>query len=302
MSFELLDSAYQRMRQYLNSLGGTSADFIPMSMGYPEPGEFLLPSNVIKALSVTMEDGCEKPRPGYGWPSRATELKENLVYLENTLHRTNYSTDNICLVAGATYAFNRICEQLFLSTHLNNKNILIVAPTYFWMHNQLKYYAQVKTVVGSEQNDFQITPEEILNSIDGDTIAVFIANPSNPTCLYYSDDFFNELVPQLENKNIYLIIDESGDAFNVATGKERLRPFPSILDNPYVIRLVTASKKYLLAEYRIGYVLATGLLPALKLGSYKVRKSALDDFLLQHEGQDLTNPRNISTITVEENA
>ena len=49
-------------------------------------------------------------------------------------------------------------------------------------------------------------------------------------------------------------------------------------------------------------LIKTGLLPALKLGSYKIRKSALDDFLLQHEGQDLTDPKNISTITVGENA
>ena len=49
-------------------------------------------------------------------------------------------------------------------------------------------------------------------------------------------------------------------------------------------------------------LIKTGLLPALKLGSYKVRKSALDDFLLQHEGQDLTDPSNIGTIIIKENA
>lgn len=35
------------------------------------------------------------------------------------------------------------------------------------------------------------------------------------------------------------------------------------------------------------------LLPALKLGSYKVRHEALINFLQQYEGQDLTNPNNI---------
>ena len=47
-------------------------------------------------------------------------------------------------------------------------------------------------------------------------------------------------------------------------------------------------------------LIKTGLLPALKLRSYKVRKSALDDFLLRHEGQDLTDPKNIGTIVVKE--
>lgn len=34
----------------------------------------------------------------------------------------------------------------------------------------------------------------------------------------------------------------------------------------------------------------SGILPFLKLGQYKVRKQALDDFLSRYEGKDLTNP------------
>jgi excisionase family DNA binding protein len=39
-----------------------------------------------------------------------------------------------------------------------------------------------------------------------------------------------------------------------------------------------------------------GLLPALKLGSYKVRHEALDAFLVQFEGYDLTDIDNITKI------
>ena len=33
-----------------------------------------------------------------------------------------------------------------------------------------------------------------------------------------------------------------------------------------------------------------GLLPCIKLGAYKVRKEALEDFLRKYEGQDLSEP------------
>ncbi len=33
-----------------------------------------------------------------------------------------------------------------------------------------------------------------------------------------------------------------------------------------------------------------GLLPFIKLGSYKVRKEAIEEFLRKHENKDLTNP------------
>lgn len=39
-----------------------------------------------------------------------------------------------------------------------------------------------------------------------------------------------------------------------------------------------------------------GLLPALKLGAFKVRKEALLKFLSDNEGNDLTNPKQVNTI------
>ncbi len=48
----LHDSAYSRMRKYLDMLHNTLDGFIPMSMGYPEPGEFPLPKSVLYALAV----------------------------------------------------------------------------------------------------------------------------------------------------------------------------------------------------------------------------------------------------------
>ena len=43
-------------------------------------------------------------------------------------------------------------------------------------------------------------------------------------------------------------------------------------------------------------LIKAGLLPVLKLGSYKVRKESLNKFLADYEGKDLTDPNNISII------
>jgi excisionase family DNA binding protein len=42
-----------------------------------------------------------------------------------------------------------------------------------------------------------------------------------------------------------------------------------------------------------------GMLPALKLGSYKVRKVSLLLFLEKYEGKDLTNPEDIQDLAIE---
>lgn len=49
-------------------------------------------------------------------------------------------------------------------------------------------------------------------------------------------------------------------------------------------------------------LIKAGLLPVLKLGSYKVRKTALLNFLEKYEGKDLTNPTNIVDLNLNEKA
>ena len=52
-----------------------------------------------------------------------------------------------------------------------------------------------------------------------------------------------------------------------------------------------------------GYVyslIKAGLLPVLKLGSYKIRKESLEHFLVEYEGKDLTDPRHIQPLYPDE--
>ena len=44
-----------------------------------------------------------------------------------------------------------------------------------------------------------------------------------------------------------------------------------------------------------------GLLPALKLGHYKIRKKALEKFIEENEGNDLTDVKNIKKLKIKEN-
>lgn len=44
-----------------------------------------------------------------------------------------------------------------------------------------------------------------------------------------------------------------------------------------------------------------GYLPAMKLGSYKIRASSLEKFLLEAEGKDLTDLNDVKELPVEKN-
>ena len=63
--------------------------------------------------------------------------------------------------------------------------------------------------------------------------------------------------------------------------------------------LYTVSETAKLLKTNTNYIynlINLGLLPALKLGSYKVRKTALLDFLKKYEGKDLTNLNDIKDL------
>ena len=54
-----------------------------------------------------------------------------------------------------------------------------------------------------------------------------------------------------------------------------------------VAKIMKVNKTYV---YKL---INNGLLPVIKLGSYKVRDVALDEFLTKYEGMDLTDVNNV---------
>lgn len=65
--------------------------------------------------------------------------------------------------------------------------------------------------------------------------------------------------------------------------------------------LYTVSEVAKLIKTNPAYVyelIKAGLLPCLKLGSYKIRRSALLEFLEKYEGKDLSDLKNVKDLNV----
>ncbi|SCL87920.1 helix-turn-helix domain-containing protein [Sporanaerobacter sp. PP17-6a] len=63
---------------------------------------------------------------------------------------------------------------------------------------------------------------------------------------------------------------------------------------PEVAKLIKTNSAY------VYELINAGLLPVLRLGRYKVRRTALLDFLKEYEGKDLTDPNNIEELQIKE--
>ena len=70
------------------------------------------------------------------------------------------------------------------------------------------------------------------------------------------------------------------------------------MDELYTVKEVAKIMK--VNVHRVYDLIHAGLLPALKLGSIKVRKESLEEFLRKYDGKDLTDLNNICSIMEED--
>lgn len=64
---------------------------------------------------------------------------------------------------------------------------------------------------------------------------------------------------------------------------------------PETAKLIKSNADYV---YKL---IRAGQLPVLKLGNYKIRRSALLEFLEKNEGKDLTDPFEVRELSIEAN-
>lgn len=69
------------------------------------------------------------------------------------------------------------------------------------------------------------------------------------------------------------------------------------MDELYTVKEV--SKILKVNVHKVYDLIRAGLLPALKLGSIKVRKETLDEFLVKYDGKDLSDVNNVCDLQID---
>lgn len=229
----------------------TNSSIYPISTGYPIERVCKLPIEMLKALSP-IQNEVEIDRFGYGWNFDANSLKSVISDYETAKTNTPYSVDQIALTLGGTYGLNIVLSWLEERVS-EDFSILAIGPTFFRLFGEVINRLSVTTVQGKEDNDFLPTYNEIIEAVSANVKAIFLCNPSNPTYKMFPTDTLASLINYCSEKGIYLIIDEVGDTFRQSTAIDY--KYPKNINTGNVIRICSASKVFLMAEYRLGYVL-----------------------------------------------
>ena len=184
-----------------------------------------------------------------GFPETRKAVAENL----NKRFGTDFDLNNIIMTVGAGSAMNVI-----LKTMLNpGEEVICLAPYFVEYGNYIRNFDGVPVIISANpEGGFMPRFDELREKITGNTRAVIINNPNNPTGVIYPESVIKELATLLNEKQkefgsvIYLISDEPYR--ELAYGDARV-PF---LTKYYANTIVgySFSKSLSLPGERIGYI------------------------------------------------
>lgn len=162
--------------------------------------------------------------------------------------REGVEAENITLTNGSDEGIKLLYETFTKE----GSNVVMVSPTFEMYHIYAEMFGvEVKAILYGE--DFVITAQQIVDTMDENTDMVVLLNPNSPIGGVYSDEEFCQIIEKAVLCNAVVCIDEAYYPFGVSTKVELTKKYENVL----ILR--TFSKLFSMAGVRIGYIIGNKL-------------------------------------------
>ena len=218
-----------------------------VSLGVGEP-DFITPWHIRNEAIYAIENGKTFYTSNLG----LIELRVQISRYLNRRFDLNYDPNNQIIVTnGASEGIDIIFRSLL---NLGDE-VIIISPSYV-AYEPLVNLAGGKCVFvnTTQENDFKLTKQMLLNAISDKTKILLLNYPSNPTggVMEYND--YLEIVDIIKEHEIFVISDEIYAELTYEKKHCSIASFSEIKDQ--VIVMNGYSKAYAMTGYRIGYLCA----------------------------------------------
>ncbi|MDM5338724.1 pyridoxal phosphate-dependent aminotransferase [Fictibacillus enclensis] len=226
-----------------NALKAEGHNVIGLGAGEPD---FNTPEHIIEAAYRAMKEGHTKYTASGGLPALKKVIAEKFKKDQNL----DYSPQEIVVGTGAKQSLYSLFQVL-----LNDGDEVII-PTPYWVSypEQVKLAGGVPVyVVGKEDNAFKITPAQLEEAVTGQTKAIVINSPSNPTGSLYNEEELRQIGEVCLKHNILIISDEIYEKliYGGAQHTSIAQLSPELKEQTIIINGV--SKSHSMTGWRIGY-------------------------------------------------
>ncbi len=166
-----------------------------------------------------------------------------------TLHENNLSADDVLVCPSAATALFIISTTLLGS----NDHLIVLRPNYATnIETPRAINCSISLIDLKFENNFQLDIDEIKNNIQPNTKCISITSPHNPTGIVFKEEDIQQLIAIAEEKNIFLLVDETYRYLNFQTP---LTPYYAN-KSKQVISVCSLSKAHGVPGIRTGWIIS----------------------------------------------
>ena len=221
---------------------------INLSQGFPN---FEADSKLLEMQNQAVKNHHNQYAPLAGLP----KLNQAVLHKTNSLYRSNYKEDEICMTAGATQA---IFTSLAASIHPGDE-VIVLKPAYDCYEPAVELFGGKPIPIEMKAPTYEVDWNEVQDKVSSKTKMIMINSPHNPTGKVFSEADMQALIQIVNNTNILILSDEVYEHMTF-DGRPHLSvaKYPELQSRSFL----TASfgKTFHVTGWKLGYVLAPKLL------------------------------------------
>ena len=215
-----------------------------ISLGVGEP-DFDTPWHIREEGIYSLEKG----KTVYTSNSGLKELREEICNYLNRRFGLQYDPYKETIV---TVGGSEAIDIAFRSMLDDGDEVLIPQPCYVSYFPCAKLAGGVPVTIDlKEENEFRLTPEELLAAITDKTKVLILAFPSNPTGAIMNRENLEAIAKVVIEKDIFVISDEIYSELSYAEEHVSIASIPGMRERTIVIN--GFSKSYAMTGWRLGY-------------------------------------------------
>ena len=221
-------------------------DVIGFGAGEPD---FATPDRISYAGVRAICDGKTRYTPAAGM----IELRQAICDRAKADYGLEYETAQAVVASGAKHMVYIALAALVDP----GDEVIVPAPYWVSYYEMVRLFGGVPVVVNvSEEQGFQLTPEQLEQAITDKTKAIILNNPSNPTGAVYPKEALKAVADVCVKHDLYIISDEIYDKLvydgvqftSVAALSDEIKAHTILING--------VSKTYAMTGWRIGYALS----------------------------------------------
>jgi aspartate aminotransferase len=219
-------------------------DVCSFSAGEPD---FDTPAHIKDAAKKALDQGKTK----YGPAAGELPLREAIAHKLNRDNNLSYQAENVIVTNGGKHSlFNLILALIEAGDE-------VIIPSPYWLsYPEMVILAGGKPVIVETlaENEYRLTPEQLLAAITPQTKLFVLNSPSNPTGSVYTPEELRAIAEIIVEKELYVVSDEiyekilydGAEHLSIgALGKEIFER--TLISNGF-------AKSYSMTGWRVGYM------------------------------------------------